>query len=139
MSSAQAGFQAEIQLSTDGGSTFATIAEQAEVELTVDGESIDVPNFDSGGVIERIPGMWGWSMSAGGNMVDGGAQQEAVFDNITSNSKVHIRIRPIALTGNRQYEGALVLTQWQVSADTDGQAEFSMEGDGDGALTKTTQ
>lgn len=138
--SAVAGFNAAIAISTDGGSTYNDLAEQADVTLTVEGDQIDVSNFDSSGTREFIQGLYQWSVSANGNFIDGDTAQDAVFSNITANTSVDVRVRPVGETsGDVEYTGPIMLSSWEVNTPMDGQASFSFEGQGNGALSKASQ
>lgn len=138
--SATAGFTAKLDISTDGGSTWSDISEQANITLTVDGEAIDVTNTDSGGNQEFIPGQINWTVSADGNLIEGDTGQDAVETNIKANSTIDLRIRPLGeSTGDPEWTGTAVLTSWEVSGGTGDAATFSMEAQGTGALTKATQ
>lgn len=138
--SATAGFVAKLDISTDGGSTWNDVSEQADITLTVNGEAIDATSTDSAGTDEFLAGSVNWTVSANGNLVEGDTGQDAVESNIKSNTKVDLRIRPLGeTTGDPEWTGSAVLTTWEVSGGTGGNpTTFNMEAQGSGTLSKAT-
>lgn len=137
--SAQAGFEAEFAISTDGGSTHNIVSEQSDMTLTAEGEALDASHFNSAGVRDFIAGPYQWNFTVEGNFLQSDAGQTDVFNEITAPAQVDIRIRPVGTaTGDVEYTGTAVLTSWEVGSTADDVVSFSAEGTGSGALTKAT-
>lgn len=143
MTSAKAAFSADIAISTDGRSTWTSLAEQASYTVSITATAIDVTNFDTNvGVEEFIAGTSNWTMSSDGNYIDTDAGQVAVFNNIATPAEIDIRLRPdgagaglVELVSSQ----AGVLTSMELGGDVADRQTFSMEYQGSGELTRNTQ
>lgn len=121
-----------------GGSKIGNIT---DISMSVDGEIINVSDFDSGDWNDKLAGSKDWTMDVSlyHNPEDDAVQETLEGDMFTSGRSDSVTFGPETPTsGDITYSGTAILSNF--SADASGRDEvitssFSIEGDG--ALTRT--
>ena len=138
-SSAIPGFDADIFISDDGGSTFNKIGELREVTLNVEGEPIDVSSHDTAPWREFITGLKQFTASAEGLYISADVGQDAVLTALLDDVDIKIQFNPKAGTGLPRFDGDGLITSWELSGPNDDAAAVSIEIQGNGALSEVAQ
>lgn len=140
MSQAVAGYNATVEISTDGGSNYNAIGEMQEDGLKIDGKMLDATSHSSGGWEESIPGNKSWSVDIKGLLVTSDTAQAALASAILAGTKLKVRIRPYGSgTGKPQRIGDAYLQSNQESSPNADLSTFSGTLKGTGALALSTQ
>ena len=134
-----AGYNALLYISDDGGTTYSKIGELRDVTINVNLDAIEATSHDSGGWREFLPGLSQWGASAEALYVDADAGQDKVFSALDGKSTVKFRFTPKTGTGLEKFEGDGIITSWELSGPNDDAAAVSIEIQGTGALSKSTQ
>ena len=130
----------DVGLYVDIASTMTLVAGLRNVELTINGETIDASHAGNYGWRKKLAGLLDWSVSASAVIlmeVDSGG-----FDGAMAEIRTHQRNRN-PLTVRVFYpegtydEGEAIVTQWQISAPYDGVAEGNVQLEGAGQLNVT--
>ena len=129
------GFDGQVLISNDGGSTFNKIGELRDMTLNVEDELIDATSHDSGAWRESINGLRNFSISAEELYIRTDAGQSNAFTAITAKTLLKIQFRVKDLAGEDQYEGAVRVGTFEQTAPNDDAASSSLEFTGTGALT----
>lgn len=112
--------------------------------LSVDGETIDISDIDSGEWSEFIRGRKNWNVSLTAHRVEdtgSAAQQIALTDDfVTSQNSGSIELGPATpASGDVLYSGDVYVTNFTLdNAGSDDAVESSWELQGTGTLTRTT-
>lgn len=136
-----AGRSGLLAISTDGGSTYNSIGGVKEITMTVDQETYDVTDHDSGAWMEHIVGRHTVTMSATLNYDEANTYQEALLaTGLMSGTMCYFRYRPNTSSGvAKEYYGQGSVTSVEISSPNDGPAEISLDLQVTGALTRGTQ
>lgn len=139
MSSAKFGGKGRLLVSSDGGSTYNSVAEILTAELTVEAEQIDVSNHDGGNFREFISGLANWSLSGEANYVESDIAQTAIRAAILGRTAVKVKFRPDVGAGLSEYTGDAYISSVGIPTPIDGQITFPVELQGTGTLTEAAQ
>lgn len=109
-----------------------------EVELNVDGETIDVTNKDSAGWAEFLAGLKNWTMTGSG-IVDFAATEgvDEIFADLVAGTAGTIKFST-SVVGDSEFSGSGIYTNLNISAPTEDKVSFSFSLQGTGVLTKAT-
>lgn len=133
------GFNATIEISTDGGTVYNPVGEMRDVTLQLEMAEIDATSKDSAGWGEIIAGIQRWSVTAEGLFVDGNTGQDALYDALTGRTLVKLRLRPRVASGLDQYVGDAYITGWENAEPLEDAVAVNITARGSGALTKSNQ
>lgn len=123
----------------------AKLKDLSNFSLSVEGNEIDVSNWDSGDWNETISGRKSWNLSVTAHNtehIDSGSTQALLNeDHIDGGSSGSIEIAPESPeSGDVTYSGSVVCTSFNLDAGGDDEPiESSWEFTGNGALTRSTQ
>lgn len=134
-----AGFRGVMEYSDDGGTTYTAIGELRDWTLRASSNPIDATTKDSGGWEETLHGIRNWTVSADGLFVDADAGQSALFDALVDQNEVTVRLRPAEGSGLPEYEGLVIVTDWELGSPLSDATVTSVEMKGNGALTESAQ
>lgn len=132
------GFEGNIYLSNDGGTTYKAIAAMKDSTLTISQEELEASSFDSNGWMEYIPGLKEWELEAEGIYVLSDASQESLYQALVDASTVKVRLFPKDGTGNKGYEGHAFITSWEVNNAVDDIVTISATFRGTGEIQSVT-
>jgi predicted secreted protein len=139
VTSAIPGFNGEVYLSADGGTSYQKIGELTDVSLKVNDALIDATSFDSGGWEESIDGLKNWSATAGYFYIDGNAAQENAFNALVAGNTMLYRFYPKNQSGKNKWEGTGRFQDWSLTQNKNSAVAVQLSIKGTGALTKGDQ
>lgn len=122
-SAAVAGFKGVMLFSTSTGGSVTKAAEIMDWTINVEHAEIDVTSHDSSGTREIISGIDQWSGSAEmlHVMTSGGpGSANAIFDVMTSKTKVDMEFYPTGSSQDGWYEGTAFFTGYEITAPIEG-------------------
>ncbi|GAB6171992.1 hypothetical protein JCM15765_14700 [Paradesulfitobacterium aromaticivorans] len=117
---------------TDGAPVWTAVGGQRNATLTEESDTIDVTSKDSVGVSEFDYGLYSWSISADGLYIPNEAAYLALKNAMRNKAKIKVRIRE---NGTDEEEGYALVTSRELDAPYEGEATYSLELQGTGALT----
>jgi TP901-1 family phage major tail protein len=134
------GYNASLEVSTNGGTTYTRVGELRDITLHVEADKIDASSKDSAGWREFLLGMKSWSGTAGGLFVDADVAQDALYAALENGTKVKLRFRPQAATsGKKQWVGDAMIMSYEIGDPMDDAVAVTIEFTGSGALARSTQ
>ena len=129
------GIDAKVEISTDGGSTWAELPERNEYSISIDVEvaehKVFVPSLADAWVGKARTWM-DWSGSLNGYFDDA---DTSIFDTVVAGEVVDIKITPSRATATDYWSGTALLTSVEMTGNTDDFATLSVDMEGVGALT----
>lgn len=122
------------------GDPLAKVGNVTSISLTVDGEIIDISDWDSGDWNEKMAGRKDWSMDIGlyHNPEDDTPQGDLEVAMISGTREKDVAFGPeTTSTGDVTYEGSAIISNFSVDAGgSDDPIESSFTLEGNGALTR---
>ena len=113
------GFESQIQLSFDGGSTYNNLPKLSDLSPDFSADSIDVSNHDTAGWKEYLPGLKDGEVSIEYFLIDTDAVTQTALENAyLTGSTFKAKVRPKVATGLRQYLGDFCCTKLSQSGPT---------------------
>lgn len=113
------GFESQIQLSFDGGSTYNNLPKLSDLSPDFSADTIDVSNHDTAGWKEYLPGLKDGEVSVEYFLIDSDdAVQTALENAFLSGATIKAKIRPKVGTGLREYLGDFACTKLSQSGPT---------------------
>lgn len=120
----------------DGNGTKEAIALATSHSLSVNMETRDKTNKDSGGWEEHLEGLRSWTLSSDTLVAfDQGKNLDEVFDLIINRTKVELKLSTEE-TGDKYFQGSAYCTSDEVEAPTEDNVTMSLEFQGTGKLEK---
>ena len=113
--SAVAGYKAALFNSTSTGGSLARLAELREYTLTLEHAEIDGTSHDSSGTREVIAGTNSWNGSADILMVMANSGHKAVFDLLTSKTKLDLEFYPTGSSSDGYFSGEAFFTTFELA------------------------
>lgn len=136
--SAIAGFNARVSISTDGGTTYVIVGESRDATLNISQNEIEATSFDSAGWSEYIPGLKEWTVDIEALYIPINAGQANLFDTLVEGEKIHIKLLPKTGTGNTGYQGEAFVSSWEINPTPDDAVAVSVSFRGTGELATYT-
>lgn len=136
--SAIAGFNAQVFISTNGGSTYTAIGETRDATLSITNNEIESTSFDSSGWMEVIGGLKEWEVSTESLYVYSNAGQSALYSSFVAGTSVKIRILPKNTAGLTGYVGDAIINSWEINMVPDDVISLSVGFKGTGTLATYT-
>jgi predicted secreted protein len=136
--SAIAGFNAQVSLSVDGGTSYQVIGEGRDATLSISQNEIEATSFDSGGWSEYIPGLKEWNVDIEALHVPTNVGQENLYEALVDGAKIKIKLLPKTGTGNIGYKGDAFVTSWEINPTPDDAVSVSVSFRGTGELEQFT-
>lgn len=130
------GIDALVQFSTDGGSTWLSLAERNEVSISI---SVDVAEHKvfvaslADAWVEKARTWMSWSGSFAGYYDD---TDDTIFDTVVAGQMIKIRVYSTRSDMTRYWEGNAILTSVDHSTNTDDFATLDVDFEGSGQLTR---
>lgn len=117
------------------------IGDVTSIQLTIDGNVINISNWDSGDWNSKLAGRKDWSMTIGlhHNPEDDQGQEDVETALLTSGRSGTINFGPETPdTGDVSYSGDVIISNYQVDAsDSDDAITSSLSIEGNNALTRS--
>jgi len=111
-----AGYKGKPYISKDGGLTYLIISESKDMSISKNMSAIDTTSFDSiDGWKTFIEGLKEWTVSVESIYVPADPGQVDVLDGITEGSTLIFQYRPYNVSGQKYFEGAVLVTEWTLS------------------------
>ncbi|MBD1372498.1 hypothetical protein IC620_09025 [Hazenella sp. IB182357] len=132
------GFEGNIYLSKDNGTTYEAIASIKDSTLTISQKELEASSFASNGWMEYLPGMKEWELEAEGIYIHGDTVQESLYDALVNGSVVKVQLFPKDGTGNTGYEGEAFITSFEVNNAVDDIVTLSATFRGTGEMVTAT-
>ena len=134
-----AGYKGALMFSTSTGGTVARAAELTDWNLNISHSEIDATSHDSSGTREVIAGIDQWE--GGADMLHvmssgAGGSANAVFDLITSKTKVDFEFYPTGSSADGYYSGEGFFTGFDISSPNEDALATSLSFVGSGQLTR---
>lgn len=129
-----------IGISTDGGTTYSSIARATSSSLSVSMDVRDTTNKDSAGWRELLEGLKSWSLSADGLVcfnVTGKKTISDLYGYLNSRTAVTVKFGS-AGTGEKVYSGLAYITAVSQDSGFEDNVTYSVSFEGAGALTEGT-
>ena len=115
------------------------ISNSQSFDLTLDNETFDVTNKDSGGWAEKLPGVRSWSMSGSAFLAfDSTYTIDDLYALISGRTVSNLRFST-EISGDLYYHGNGYLTNINVTAGTEDGVTYDFSFEGTGALTESTR
>lgn len=133
-----AGFNARVSISTNGGTSFSLLGEARDATLNISQNEIDATSFDSGGWSEFIPGLKEWTVDTEALYIPDNAGQDALYESLVNGTKIQIKLLPKTGSGNIGYEGEAFVTSWEINPTPDDAIAVSVSFRGTGLLETFT-
>lgn len=134
------GFEAQVQVSFDGGTVYANIPKVTDCNLDLEANEIDASNHDTAGWEEKLNGLKKWGVSGEYLMIDvADTVQDALENAFLTNQTIKIKFRPKVGSGLKQYQGDCVVGKLSHSGPTGDAYKVSLELRSRGTLTRTAQ
>jgi TP901-1 family phage major tail protein len=130
------GFDGQVYISDDGGTTYNKIGELREMELSLEDELIDATSHDSGGWRENINGLNNWNITADALYIQNNVAQKDIFDALTGAVLLKVQFRPKDSVGLDQFFGDCRVSSWSQADPNDDAATAAIELQGCGDLTR---
>ncbi len=132
------GYKGQMFQSEDG-TNFTKIAELKDVTLHIKNDPQETTTKDSDGWREFDGGLKDWTATAESLYVESDVGQDALFDALVDNQKLHFRFQPQTGPGRRKYEGTGLITDWELAEPLDERDVLDIQIRGSGTLTKGNQ
>ncbi len=136
--SAIAGFNAQVSISVDGGTSYQVIGEARDATLSISTNEIEATSFDSGGWNEYIPGLKEWNVDVEALYIPTNIAQENLWDALVNGTSLKIKLLPKTGTGNIGYTGGVFVTSWEINPTPDDAVSVSVSFRGTGELEQYT-
>lgn len=134
------GFESQIQLSFDGGSTYNNLPKLSDLSPSFSADEIDVSNHDTGGWKEYLPGLLDGEVSGEYFLIDtDDATQTALENAYLNKSTFKAKIRPKVGSGLREYRGDFACTKLDQSGPTSEGYKVSFTLKQRSAITRASQ
>jgi len=130
------GFDAQVYVSNDGGTTYLKFAEAREMTLNVEDELIDATSHDSAAWREFINGLRNWTVDLEGLYISTDATQNNIFTAITAKTLLKVQFRVKDTSGEDQFSGDVRVSTFVPTMPNDDAAASTVNLQGTGALTK---
>lgn len=136
--SAIAGFNAQVSVSVDGGTSYQVIGEARDATLNISQNEIEATSFSSAGWSEYIPGLKEWSVDVEALYIPTNIGQENLFEALVDGAQIKIKLLPKTGTGNLGYQGDAFVTSWEINPTPDDAVAVSVSFRGTGVLDQFT-
>ena len=134
------GFESQIQLSFDGGSTYNNLPKLSDLSPDFTADEIDVSNHDTAGWKEYLAGLLDGSVSLEYFLIDSDdAVQTALETAFLAKTTFKAKIRPKVGAGLREYRGDFVCTSLSQTGPTTEGYKVSATLKQRSAITRNTQ
>lgn len=139
-SNASAGFNAVIEVSTDGGTVYTPVLEVRDFKLKRGRKLMDATSHSSGGDEESKPGNRNWSATAEALRVHSDAGQGVVEAALESGAELKIRYRPKGTgAGRPQKIGSILIEDMEEAAPNSDLLATNISFRGTGPLVTSNQ
>lgn len=113
------GFESQIQLSFDGGSTYNNLPKLSDLSPDFSAAEIDVSNHDTAGWEEKLPGLLRAEVSGEYFLIDTDDPVQTALENAwLGKTTFKAKIRPKVGSGLREYRGDFACTKLSQSGPT---------------------
>jgi len=138
-SNSTAGFNATIEVSTDGGANYIPVLEVRDFKIKRGQKLMDATSHSSGGDEEHKSGLRNWSATAEALRVYGDAGQDAV-EAALNGAELKIRYRPKGSgAGKPQKIGSILIEDFEESAPNSDLIATNITFRGTGPLVSSAQ
>jgi TP901-1 family phage major tail protein len=128
------GYDLVISVEGETPGTYIVVAGQRGVTLTEESDTVEFTDKTSSGAKVFDYGLYSWSVSADGVHVTGDTAYDKLADAIRNKTKVKVSLTSGAGTA-KKYQGTGIVTSREFEGAYDGEATYSVEIQGTGALT----
>jgi predicted secreted protein len=110
-----AGYKGKPYVSVDGGVVFLVLSSTKDMSIKKNMSPIDVTSFDTiDGWKEYLEGLKEWSVSCESIYIEADAGQEDVLGTIVEGNEIIFQYRPRDESGAYYFEGAVLVTEWNL-------------------------
>ena len=130
------GFDGEIYISIDGGTTYRKVGEAREITLEIASDPIDATSHDSAGWRETIAGLNSWTASCESLYIGSNQGQDDVYSALTAKTVAKWKFIPRNSSGLEKWSGDGTITRWSLSNPNEDASTIALDIQGSGSISK---